>query len=101
MTQYSESTSAPDSENVLTAVGVPWVRTVVCPSWLVAQIAKTNTRQIDNRCTRRLLQDLTPSSHKRTLLAPTYLYFKRGSVPPRCTLGSAVFPEFFLRNGSN
>jgi hypothetical protein len=22
-------------------------------------------------------------------------YFKRGSVPPRCTLGSAVFPEFF------
>jgi hypothetical protein len=23
-------------------------------------------------------------------------YFKRGSVPPRCTLGSAVSPEFFL-----
>jgi hypothetical protein len=28
-------------------------------------------------------------------------YFKRGSVPPRCSLGSAVFREFFLRNGSN
>ena len=27
-------------------------------------------------------------------------YFKRGSVPPRCTLGSAVFREFFLQNGS-
>jgi hypothetical protein len=28
-------------------------------------------------------------------------YFKRGSVPPRCTLGSAVFHKFFLQNGSN
>ena len=26
---------------------------------------------------------------------------KRGSVPPRCTLGSAVLHQFFLRNGSN
>jgi hypothetical protein len=31
----------------------------------------------------------------------TYVYFQRGSVPTRCTLGSAVFREFFLRNGSN
>jgi hypothetical protein len=28
-------------------------------------------------------------------------FFKRGSVPPRCTLGSAILHEFFLRNGSN
>ena len=26
--------------------------------------------------------------------------FKRGSVPSRCTLGSAVFHQFFVRNGS-
>ena len=26
---------------------------------------------------------------------------KRRSVPPRCPLGSAVSPEFFIRNGSN
>jgi hypothetical protein len=30
-----------------------------------------------------------------------YIYFKRGSVPPRCPLGSAVLVQFFLRNGSN
>ena len=29
------------------------------------------------------------------------VFFKRGSVPPRCPLGSAVFREFSLRNGSN
>jgi hypothetical protein len=29
------------------------------------------------------------------------LLFKRGSVPPRCPLGSAVLVQFFLRNGSN
>ena len=27
--------------------------------------------------------------------------FKRGSIPPRCTLGSAVLHKFFLKNGSN
>jgi hypothetical protein len=27
--------------------------------------------------------------------------FKRGSVPPRCPLGSAILHKFFLRNGSN
>jgi hypothetical protein len=27
-------------------------------------------------------------------------YFKSGSVPSRCTLGSAVLYEFSLRNGS-
>ena len=32
--------------------------------------------------------------------ARVYYTFKRGSVPPRCTLGSAVFAEFFLRNSS-
>jgi hypothetical protein len=29
------------------------------------------------------------------------VYFKRGSVPPRCILGSAILVQFFLRNGSN
>ena len=29
------------------------------------------------------------------------IFIKRGSVPPRCTLGSAVSHQFFLRNGSN
>jgi hypothetical protein len=30
-----------------------------------------------------------------------HVYFKRGFVPPRRILGSAVFHKFFLRNGSN
>ena len=29
-----------------------------------------------------------------------HMGFKRGSVPSRCTLGSAVFHQFFARNGS-
>ena len=29
------------------------------------------------------------------------LALKRGSVPPWCTLGSAILVQFFLRNGSN
>jgi hypothetical protein len=28
-------------------------------------------------------------------VATLFVFFKRGSVPSRCTLGSAVFPEFF------
>ena len=37
----------------------------------------------------------------RSTLRTCVYYFKRGSVPPRCTLGSAILHKFFLGNGSN
>jgi hypothetical protein len=35
----------------------------------------------------------TPQRRRRIL--------REGPSPPRCALGSAILPEFFLRNGSN
>ena len=29
-----------------------------------------------------------------------FFFLKRGSVIQRCTLGSVILPEFFMRNGS-
>ena len=54
-------------------------------------------------CAVTLCQAVVGRRHARARGARAYnfLFFKRGSVPPRCTLGSAILHEFSLRNGSN
>jgi hypothetical protein len=53
---------------------------------------------VPRACARRARQK--QSSSPPTIFESSF-YFKRGSVPPRCPLGSAILREFFLRNGSN
>jgi hypothetical protein len=47
------------------------------------------------------VRPVPPAGKIKILELYTWLYIKRGSVPPRCPLGSAIFSEFFRRNGSN
>jgi hypothetical protein len=64
-----------------------------------------NTAVARSRESRMHERNLRSSAHTKfstiNILQYTKFSIKRGSVPPRCPLGSAVFHQFFLRNGSN